>query len=74
MECGRGNTQTAFFVTQVSELMQKPGKLVGPKTDSSAGRAAHYRARDRGIKSCNVLSLVSNNDNEQSSILVIACK
>ena len=74
MECGRGNTQTAFFVTQVSELMQKPGKLVGPRTDSSVGRAAHYRATGRGIKSCNVLSLASNNDNEQSSILVIACK
>lgn len=24
MECGRRNTQTAFFVTQVSELMKKP--------------------------------------------------
>ena len=51
MECGRGNTQTAFFVTQVSELMQKPGKLVEPRTDSSVGGAAHYRARGREIKS-----------------------
>ena len=71
MECGRGNTQTAFFVTQVSELMQKPGQLVGPRTDISVGRASDYRARGRRIKSCHVPTLTSISNTGQSSTFVI---
>ena len=74
MECGRGNTQAAIFVTQASILMQKPGSLLDRERTV---QLVEHRTIAREVVGSNLathLTLASNNNTEQSSIFVIACK